>query len=133
MDFSNGPQPLTVTNTPESAYGDFNSRLDDKAIVGKLEGKNIYEITFKNKGGLVMPVIIEWTFKDGTKEVERIPAELWRLNETVAVKTFVKDKEVVNIVLDPKKETADVSMEDNVFPRKNEPSQFDKFKKSGSN
>jgi Peptidase family M1 domain len=133
MDFSSGPQPLTVTNTPESAYGDFKSRLDDKAIVGKLEGKNIYEITFKNKGGLVMPVIIEWTFKDGTKEVERIPAEIWRLNETVAVKTFVKDKEVVNIVLDPNKETADISMDDNVFPRKNEPSQFDKFKKSGSN
>jgi Peptidase family M1 domain len=133
MDFSSGPQPLTITNTAESAYGDFNSRLDDKAIVGKLQGKNIYEITFKNKGGLVMPVIIEWTFKDGTKEIERIPAEIWRLDENVAVKTFVKDKEVVNIVLDPKKETADISMEDNVFPRKNEPSQFDKFKKSGGN
>ncbi len=133
MDFSSGPQPLTVTNTRESVYGDFNSRVDDKAIIGKLEGKNIYEITFKNKGGLVMPVIIEWTFKDGTKEVERIPAEIWRLNESVAVKTFIKDKEVVNIVLDPNKETADISLEDNVFPRKNEPSQFDKFKKSGGN
>lgn len=133
MDFSAGPQPLNVTNTPESAYGDFRSRVDDKAILAKLDGKNIYEITFTNKGGLVMPVIIEWTYKDGTKEIERIPAEIWRINETTATKTFVKDKEVVNIVLDPNKETADISIEDNVFPRKNEPSQFDKFKKSGSN
>jgi hypothetical protein len=133
MDFSAGPQPLNVTNTPETAYGDFRSRVDDKAILAKLDGKNIYEVTFSNKGGLVMPVIIEWTFKDGTKEIERIPAEIWRINETTATKTFVKDKEVVNMVLDPNKETADVSLDDNVFPRKNEPSQFDKFKKSGSN
>lgn len=133
MDFSTGAQPLNVSNTPEGAYGDFRSRIDDKAVLAKLDGKNIYEITFTNKGGLVMPVIIEWTYKDGTKEIERIPAEIWRLNETTATKTFVKDKEVVNIVLDPNKETADVSLDDNVFPRKNEPSQFDKFKKSGSN
>lgn len=133
LDFSAGPQPLTVANTPEGSYGDFRSRVDDKAILAKLDGKNIYEVTFVNKGGLVMPVIIEWTYKDGTKEIERIPAEIWRLNEQVATKTFVKDKEVVNIVLDPKGETADVSMEDNVFPRKAEASQFDKFKKSGGN
>jgi len=133
MDFSSGPEPLTVINTPDSEYGDFRNRVDDKAILGKLDGKNIYEVTFANKGGLVMPVIIEWTYKDGTKEIERIPAEIWRLNENVATKTFVKDKEVVNIVLDPKGETADVSTQDNVFPRKNEPSQFDKFKKSGGN
>lgn len=133
FDFSAGPQPLTVANTPEGSYGDFRSRVDDKAILAKLDGKNIYEVTFVNKGGLVMPVIIEWTYKDGTKEIERIPAEIWRLNERVATKTFVKDKEVVNILLDPKGETADVSMEDNVFPRKAEGSQFDKFKKSGGN
>ncbi|MBL7835433.1 MAG: M1 family metallopeptidase [Cyclobacteriaceae bacterium] len=133
LDFSAGPQPLTVANTPEGSYGDFRSRVDDKAILAKLDGKNIYEVTFVNKGGLVMPVIIEWTYKDGTKEIERIPAEIWRLNEQVATKTFVKDKEVVNILLDPKGETADVSMEDNVFPRKAEASQFDKFKKSGGN
>lgn len=133
MDFSAGPQPLMVTNTPDSEYGDFRSRLDDKAIIGKLDGKNIYEVTFANKGGLVMPVIIEWTFADGTKETERIPAEIWRLNEQVATKTFVKDKEVVNITLDPKGETADVSLQDNVFPRKRESSQFDTFKKSGGN
>ncbi|TXH28755.1 MAG: M1 family peptidase [Cyclobacteriaceae bacterium] len=133
LDFSAGPQPLTVANTPEGSYGDFRSRVDDKAILAKLNGKNIYEVTFANKGGLVMPVIIEWTYKDGTKEIEKIPAEIWRLNEQVATKTFVKDKEVVNIVLDPKGETADVSLEDNVFPRKEEASQFDKFKKSGGN
>lgn len=133
LDFSAGPQPLTVINTPEAQYGDFRNRVDDQAILAKLEGKNIYEVTFANKGGLVMPVIIEWTYKDGTKEIEKIPAEIWRINEQVAKKTFVKEKEVVNIVLDPKGETADVNTADNVFPRKADASQFDKFKKTGGN
>jgi hypothetical protein len=43
--------------------------------------KNIYELTFSNKGGLVMPIIIEWTYKDGSKETERIPVQIWRKNE----------------------------------------------------
>ena len=78
-----------------------------------------------------MPVIIEWTFKDGSKEIERLPAEIWRLNETKVTKVFAKDKEVVNIVIDPSKETADISMEDNVFPKVAAPSKFDELKKKG--
>ena len=46
-----------------------------------------------------MPIILEWTYKDGTKEVERIPAQVWRLNENKVVKTFIKDKEVASVKL----------------------------------
>jgi hypothetical protein len=127
-DFSNGPQPFTLLPTDERYYGEFTSRVDDKAIINKLENKNFYEITLSNTGGLVMPVIIEWTFKDGSKEVERIPAEIWRSNEEQVTKVFVKEKEVTNVVIDPQNETADVNTSDNVFPRKAEASQFDKFK-----
>ena len=129
-DFTNGPQEFTVIKTPDNNYGDFLSRVDDKAIVDKLQGKNIYEITLKNTGGLVSPVIIEWTFKDGSKELERIPAEIWRLNETKVTKTFVKEKEVINIVIDPNFETADVNTNDNVFPKKAIESKFDQLKKN---
>ena len=55
-----------------------------------------------------MPIIIEWTYKDGSKEVDRIPAQVWRLNENKVVKTFMKDKEVASIKLDPMRETADI-------------------------
>jgi len=54
--------------------------------------KNMYELTFSNKGGLVMPIIIEWTYKDSTKEITRIPAQVWRKNEYKVTKTFVKEK-----------------------------------------
>jgi len=130
-DFSDGPQPFSIMPTDASLYGEFQNRIDDKAIVNKLQDKNLYEVTLSNKGGLVMPVIIEWTYKDGTKEIERIPAEIWRLNEEKVTKVFVKDKEVTNIVIDPLKETADINVSDNVFPKVNQPSKFDELKKKG--
>ncbi|HYC84405.1 MAG TPA: M1 family metallopeptidase [Chryseosolibacter sp.] len=127
--FDNGPEFFSLVETKPQYYGEFLSRVDDKAIMQKLENKNIYEITVSNKGGLVMPVIIEWTYKDGTKELEKIPAEIWRINENKVSKVFVKDKEVVNVMLDPNLETADVNITDNIFPKPPKDSKFDEFKK----
>ena len=129
-DFSNGPQPFTLSNTPEALNGEFRSREDDNAIRAKLEGKNIYQLKLKNVGGLITPVVIEWTYKDGSKEIERIPAEVWRENENEVVKIFIKDKEVVNILLDPNFELADVEMSNNVFPKRTSGSRFDQFRKA---
>lgn len=128
-DFSNGPQELTVTKTDDSAYGEFRNKINETAVRQKLEGKNLYEVKLKNQGGLVTPVIIEWTYKDGSKEIERIPAEIWRLNESEITKVFVKEKEVTNIVIDPNLETADVNTANNVFPKKAPDSKFENFKK----
>ncbi len=128
-DFSGGPEPFSVIPTDGRLYRDFLARVDDKALITKMENKNFYEITFTNKGGLVMPVIVEWTFKDGTKEIERIPVEIWRTNETKVTKVFMKDKEVANLILDPQLETSDISISDNVFPRPAASSKFDELKK----
>jgi hypothetical protein len=128
-DFSNGPTMITVLPTNDRFYGEFQNKIDDKAVVSKLENKNIYEITLSNKGGLVMPVIIEWTYKDGTKEIDRIPAEIWRVNENKVTKVFAKEKEVASVVIDPMKETSDISIDDNTFPRVAQPSKFDELKK----
>ena len=75
-------------------------------------------------------LLIEWTFKDRSKEIERVPAEVWRVNEVEITKVFIKEKEVVNIVIDPNFELADVEMRNNVFPKKTAPSRFDQFKKN---
>lgn len=128
-DFSGGPQPFSVIPTDNRFYGDFQNRVDDKALISKMEDKNFYEITFTNKGELVMPIIIEWTFKDGSKEIERIPAEIWRNNEKTVTKVFLKDKEVTDIKLDPKEETSDIKTDDNVFPRSASGNKFDAIKK----
>lgn len=128
-DFSAGPEPISILPTDQRFYTEFQNRIDDKAVLSKLQNKNMYEVKLSNKGGLVMPVIIEWTFKDGSKEVDRIPAEIWRTNENTVTKVFVKEKEVVNIVLDPFKETTDINSADNVFPKRATESKFDQFKK----
>jgi hypothetical protein len=95
----------------------------------KLSNKHFYELTFGNKGGLVMPIIIEWTFKDGSKEVDRIPAQVWRYNETRVTKFFMKDKEVASIKLDPMRETADINESNNKWGgNAAEPSRFSVFK-----
>lgn len=127
-DFSKGPEALTLVNTPKQLYGEFRSNVDDNAIRQKLDGKNIYEVTFKNKGGLVTPLVIEWTYKDGTKEREKIPAEVWRFDEQEVTKVFIKDKEVTNILLDPNFELADVEVMNNAFPKRTE-TKFDQFKR----
>jgi len=101
------------------------TREEKEAKYGK---KNYYELHFSNKGGLVMPIIIEWTFEDGTKEVERVPVEIWRLNEEKVTKVFVKNKEVKSIILDPYKETADIDESNNSFPVREIPTRFQIFK-----
>lgn len=129
-DFTKGPQEFTLINTPEQFFGEFKSRIDDNGIRQKLDGKNIYQLKFKNVGGLVTPLVIEWTYKDGSKEIERIPAEIWRINENEVTKVFVKEKEVVNIVVDPNAELADIEVNNNVFPKKPVESKVDQFKKT---
>lgn len=94
----------------------------------KWVNKNFYELHFSNRGGMVMPVIIEWTFKDGTKEVDRVPVSVWRLNEEKFSKVFIKDKEVTAILVDPYRETADINEENNRWPVKELPSRFQLFK-----
>ena len=107
-----------------------NPPIDD-ATKAKLENKHFYELKFSNKGGLIMPVIIEWTYADGTKEVEKIPAQIWRKNEKTFTKVFIKDKQVTNIKLDPMRETADIDENNNKWPNNiTEPSKFTVFKQA---
>ena len=101
----------------------------DAATREKLQNKFFYELSFSNKGGLPMPIIIEWTYKDGSKEVDRIPAQIWRHNEANVTKFFAKDKEVTAIRLDPMRETADIDEGNNGWgATASEPSRLQVFK-----
>ncbi len=96
------------------------------------KNKYFYEVHLTNKGGLVMPLILEFTYEDGTKDIEKIPAEVWRLNEMNVTKVFIKDKKVTKIVQDPMRETADIDEKNNVWPADIEaPSRFQIFKGGG--
>ena len=107
----------------------FGEQYSNQEKIEKYGDKNYYQLFFSNKGGLVMPLILEWTFKDGTTETETIPVEVWRKNENAFSKVFIKNKEVTGIKLDPNKETADVNESNNNWPVKEFPSRFQVFKK----
>lgn len=126
-DFSKGPKPFTLVETSDRMYGEYRNRVNDQDIIDAASKKNYYTIKFSNKGGLVSPIILEFTFTDGTSTIERIPAEVWRMNEESISKTFSYEKEVSKIVLDPFKETADTNTENNVFPKVKSSSKFDEL------
>jgi hypothetical protein len=130
--FYGQPQELELRDT--QVRGEFRGEIPNEEIKERFAGKNVYQVTFKNKGGLATPIVVEWTYKDGSKEIEKLPAQIWRYNESQVTHVFVKDKEVANVVFDPFKQLADVDVENNVFPPVNaEDSRFDKFKKDGGN
>jgi len=126
--FEAGPTPVSVIPTSDAAYRQFLSRIDESAMQDALKDKHIYELTFKNRGGLVMPIIIEWTYADGSTETEQLPAQVWRHDESKFTRTFIKSKEVSNIRIDPNLELPDVDMGNNNFPRPEGGSRFDAFK-----
>ena len=130
-DFYNSYNPFSVTPEDETAYKNFLAGLNEKEKALLNSNLNFYEMTFKNVGGLVMPLIIEFHYADGTSEVERIPAEIWKLNESQVTKVFAKEKEVVRFVLDPKRETADIDESSNYWPRQYQPTRFELFKGTG--
>ena len=87
-----------------------------------------YEIEFEKPGGLVMPLIVEYAYADGSKERVTYPVQLWRKNDASVKKIITSDKELVGVTVDPDQETADVNPDNNSWPKKETPSDFEKFK-----
>jgi aminopeptidase N len=87
--------------------------------------KYFYQVTFDKPGGLVMPIIVEMTFEDGTTENHHFPAQIWRMNDKEAIRTFATQKAVTKIVVDPKQETADIDVTNNTWPKEQLKSKFD--------
>ena len=74
------------------------------------KGKYFYQIEFEKPGGLVMPVIVEFNYKDGSKKIIKYPVQIWRKNENSFKKFIVSEKEIVKVKIDPYEQTADVNL-----------------------
>ncbi|MBF4986367.1 M1 family peptidase, partial [Nonlabens mediterrranea] len=92
------------------------------------EPKYFYQITVEKPGGLVMPIIIEYTYADGTTETATHPAEIWRLNDKEVSLSKATQKEIVGIVIDPKLETADIDTSNNSWPQEPKVDKFEEMK-----
>lgn len=124
--YSRGIIPYDTTKYTQHVV-QYDQPMDD-STKQLFRSKQFYELQFSNKGGMVMSIIIEWTYTDGTREIERIPAQVWRKNENHLTKVFIKDKEVKSIKLDPNRETADIDESNNSWPTVQTESKFQVFK-----
>ncbi len=130
-DFYNSYDRFAATEADKKRYEQTMAGLaeDEKKLVES--NKNFYVVNLKNVGGLPSPVIIKMNYEDGTDEVIRIPAEIWRLNDKEIKKVIPTDKKVVKWTLDPFYETADIDTKTNFFPREpEEPTRFQVFKQT---
>jgi hypothetical protein len=90
--------------------------------------KYFYELVFEKPGDLVMPIVVEVEYEDGTKERKQYPAEIWRKNDKEVTKVFPSNKAISKITVDPDAQTADIDLSNNSWPKKTE-TKFEKFKK----
>lgn len=121
-DFHDENDRFTVTNKQRNEYQSFLDKLEpwERRVFERAveEDKNYYVLDFSNKGGLVMPILLQLTYADGTTEDMYIAAEIWRRNAKQVSKLVVTDKQVVSVAVDPNWETADVDTANNYYPRK---------------
>jgi len=95
--------------------------------------KYFYQVTFEKPGGIPMPLIVQFTYADGSTEMKRYPVQLWRMNDELASKTIATNKEITKMVVDPNLETADIDVSNNTWPKEETTSKFEEFKESLGN
>ena len=119
-----------------------NSAIDNSKLLGNYLKENYsqeeldlidvpkyyYEVVFNKPGGLVMPIIIDIKYEDGETVRKKYPAQVWRKNDNEVIKILTSNKKIIEIVLDPDKETADIDERNNSWPKKEDQTDFDKFK-----
>jgi hypothetical protein len=128
-DFYSKRDAFKPIKTDFEEHEKLTEELTKEEVAFLKSGKWVYEVKFENKGGLPMPIIVEFEYKNGKKMRQYIPAEIWRTGHQVVSKVFILDEEVKNIVLDPSYETADVDVDNNYWPERVLPTRFDVYKK----
>ncbi|MDV6327257.1 M1 family metallopeptidase [Idiomarina sp. Sol25] len=132
-DFYNENNDYTVTNADRNKYQELIKGLNEEQREMLKNGSNFYVLDFANKGGLVMPILLDLHFEDGSKEHVRIPAEVWRRSPQKVSKLLIRDKTLTQVVVDPNWETADVDTSNNYWPARAVPSRIELFKREDRN
>jgi hypothetical protein len=74
---------------------------------------------------MLMPILVELTYEDDSKESFKYPAQIWRKGNDTARKVYATQKAVKKIQIDPKLETADIDVTNNTWPKQEEKSKFE--------
>jgi hypothetical protein len=128
-DFYSTYDPLDADFLDVEDYNRFKQTLSADELELLNEGKYFNQLDVESRGGIPMPIIFEFTYEDGTTEVFRIPAEVWRFDQSTVTKVIPTVKKVVNVTLDPFLEIADIDTSNNYFPPREKVNRFDAFKR----
>ena len=128
-DFYNSYDELDVTPQDRKGYEKLLEGLSDEERAMLKDQRHFYLLDFKNHGGLVMPILLDITYEDGSKEHVRIPAEIWGKNNRQVTKLWISEKVIKSVLVDPNLETADSNVFNNSFPQKIEKSRFEIIKR----
>ena len=131
-DFYNAYNQFDVSDADREEYQQYRSRLSPDEAAMLDAGYHFYGISFENKGGLLMPLVLRFTLEDGTQEIKRVPVEVWVKHEESFTKWFNFSQPVVQITLDPFLEMADTDRRNNYWPAQVEPSKFDVYSKNAT-
>jgi len=137
------PSLFLISEDSEEFTEDLNNKVEDYNLLADYINQNFsseekatmkapkyfYELKFEKPGDLVMPIIVEFEFEDGTKERKQFPAQIWRKNDNEVTKVFPTRKSIKKITIDPDQETADVNLSNNSWPKTSE-NKFERFKKN---
>ncbi len=122
-----GKAPSETSKTLKEFMMDNMSATERAAVE---EPKYFYEVTFDKPGGIPMPLIVEYTYADGTVKNITYPAEIWRKNDDEVKIVLPSPSELTGIVVDPKLETADIDTSNNTWPKQETQNEFDQFKEN---
>jgi aminopeptidase N len=131
-DFYNTYDPDAATPESRSSYQKLLESLSEQERELIQHSHNYYQVTLKNVGGLVMPVILKVVYQDESEQIIRLPAEIWAKNNQQVSTSFVSAEKVVSIELDPFREPADTNRDNNYYPPQLEPTRFQLYKQQPS-
>jgi hypothetical protein len=131
-DFYAKRDPYAVDKLHRKDYEDFKEKLSPEQLELLNSGKQFYELNFSNIGGIPMPIILQFTFTDGTDQLIHIPAEIWRRHEEKVSKVFIFDRQLASVHMDPFLETADTDVSNNHWPERQIPTRFELFREKNT-
>ena len=127
-DFYNENDEFTITNKDRNTFNETKDQFEDWEEQLRNQQGFAYVLEFSNLGGLVMPLILQLDYTDGSSEMVTIPAEIWRANPKHTSTLLWRDKKLTQVTLDPHWQTADVDLTNNSYPRRILPSRLELFK-----
>ncbi len=92
-------------------------KLLENFKASKKESFHVYQVEIKRRGEVVMPIVMQMVYSDGTRSNYRLPAQIWMDGRTKHTHEFRSAREVVAIQIDGLRILPDVDRSNNLCPQ----------------